>query len=169
MCLSLHSLFWNTCYYFESDHTVKWWRFLVQYGENDRLELGGWISPATFLCILELDYTMSKVFNGLFPAVVSLPRMVLMQISWHVVNHIITTLSKWRKPELLPWTMQAAHRFLKGQHCSCWATAMQGFMGVHEWAWWLINYNYQRPDNSLEMITTSSLLYCSGGISLSGV
>lgn len=164
------------CHWSPFKHVLLFWRrphsevvrFLVECGENDRCELKGMICPATFLCSRELDCEMLKVFNGLFTAIVSLPRGVVMHRLWHVINHAVITWSDWKKLLLLPWIL-AAHWFLIGQHGSGWSTVMLGFMGVHEWAWWLINYNYQRPDNSPEMIITSSVLYCSGGKSISGV
>lgn len=86
----------NMCYCFERRPHSEVVRSLVECGENDRCESRGWICPATFLCSLELDCAMLKVFNGLFPAIVSLPHVVMMQILWRVINHALITWSKWK-------------------------------------------------------------------------
>lgn len=86
----------NMCYCFERWPHSEVVRSLVECGENDRCESRGWICPATFLCSLELDCAMLKVFNGLFPAIVSLPRVVMVQILWRVIKHALITWSKWK-------------------------------------------------------------------------
>lgn len=136
---------------------------LVECGEHDRCDLKAWICPAPFLCSHHLDCATLRVFNGLFPAIVFRCRAAIMQIRGHVIYRALMTRSNSRKLHE-SWL----HIDIIGQHYSGWSTVMLGFMGVHEWARWLINYNYQRPVNSPQMIITSSVLYCSGGKSLSG-
>lgn len=64
--------FLNICYCFEPGHTAKWWGFWLNVVKWS-MWIEGTICPATFLCWLELDCEMLKVYNGLFPAIVSHP------------------------------------------------------------------------------------------------